>query len=174
MPTQSRPRPLLGRQLQQPQVQVQPLHRQVQSLKGLLPMQLLCLLELQLQCVHNQEAQSRRLIHKVEENKRRQALRESRKAWVEASFNHPIIREGNALACQCEPRTFQPNCRVQNTCPTTGRPVRLHFALGANHSIACMIYFATEDKVYLDMYAISGDEWKHDSGDESDSSLSLF
>ena len=37
-----------------------------------------------------------------------------------------------------------------------------------------MIYFATGDEVYLGMYAISGDEWEHDSGNESDSSLPLF
>ena len=37
-----------------------------------------------------------------------------------------------------------------------------------------MIYFATRDEVYPGMYAISGDEWKHDSSNESDSSLLLF
>ena len=37
-----------------------------------------------------------------------------------------------------------------------------------------MIYFATGDEVYPDMYAISGDEWEHDSGNESDSSFPLF
>ena len=37
-----------------------------------------------------------------------------------------------------------------------------------------MIYFATGDEVYPGMYAISGDEWEHDSGNESDSSLPLF
>ena len=37
-----------------------------------------------------------------------------------------------------------------------------------------MIYFATGDEVYPDMYAISSDEWEHDSGNESDSSLLLF
>ena len=76
--------------------------------------------------------------------------------------------------CQCQPGQFQPNCRVQDTCPTTGRPVRLHFAPGADHSTACMIYFATGDKAYRGMYAISGDEWEHDSGNESDSSLPLI
>ena len=37
-----------------------------------------------------------------------------------------------------------------------------------------MIYFTTGDEVYPDMYAISGDEWEHDSSNESDSSLPLF
>ena len=76
--------------------------------------------------------------------------------------------------CQCQPRQFQPNCRVQDICPTTGRPVRLHFAPGVDHSTARMIYFATGDEAYPGMYAISGDEWEHDSGNESDSSLPLF
>ena len=76
--------------------------------------------------------------------------------------------------CQCKPGQFQPNCRVQDTCPTTGRPVRLHFAPGADHSTARMIYFATGDEAYPGMYAISGDEWEHNSGNESDSSLPLI
>ena len=76
--------------------------------------------------------------------------------------------------CQCQPGLYQPNCCVQDICPTTGRLVRLHFAPGADHSIAHMIYFITRDKVYPGMYAISGNEWEHDSGDESDSSLPLF
>ena len=76
--------------------------------------------------------------------------------------------------CQCKLGTFQPNCCKQNTCPTTGRLVRLHFTPGADHSMAHLMYFATRDEVYPDMYAILGDEWEHDSGDESDSSLSLF
>ena len=76
--------------------------------------------------------------------------------------------------CQCQPGQFQPNCRVQDIFPTTGRPVRLHFALGADHSTARMIYVATGDEAYLGMYAISGNEWEHDSGNESDSSLPLF
>ena len=63
---------------------------------------------------------------------------------------------------------------MQDTCSIKERPVRLYFAPGANHSIAHLIYFATGDEVYLDMYAISSDEWNHDSGDESDSSLPLF
>ena len=37
-----------------------------------------------------------------------------------------------------------------------------------------MIYFTTGDEVYPGMYTISGDEWKHDSSNESDSSLPLF
>ena len=37
-----------------------------------------------------------------------------------------------------------------------------------------MIYFAIGDEVYSSMYTISGDKWKHDSDDESDSSLLLF
>ena len=76
--------------------------------------------------------------------------------------------------CQCQPGQFQPNCCVQDICPTMGRPVRLHFAPGADHSTARMIYFATGDEAYPDMYAISGDKWEHDSGNESDSSLPLF
>ena len=36
------------------------------------------------------------------------------------------------------------------------------------------MYFATGDELYPDMYTISGDEWKHNSGDESNSSLPLF
>ena len=55
-----------------------------------------------------------------------------------------------------------------------GRLVRLHFAPGADHSTTYMIYFATGDEAYHNMYAISGDEWEHDSGNESDSSLPLF
>ena len=35
------------------------------------------------------------------------------------------------------------------------------------------MYFATRDELYLGMYTISGYEWKHDSSDESDSSLPL-
>ena len=85
-----------------------------------------------------------------------------------------FIRQCHALMCQCQPEQFQPNCRVQNICPTMGRPVQLHFAPSADHSTACMIYFATKDEVYPGMYAISSDEWEHDSSDESDSSLPLF
>ena len=76
--------------------------------------------------------------------------------------------------CQCQPGQFQPNCCVQDICPTTGRPVRLHFAPGADHSTARMMYFAIGDEAYPGMYAICGDEWEHDSGNESDSSLPLF
>ena len=76
--------------------------------------------------------------------------------------------------CQCQPGQFQPNCHVQDICPTTGRLVRLHFAPGADHSTARMMYFATGDEAYPGIYAISGDEWEHDSGNESDSSLPLF
>ena len=137
-------------------------------------MELLHLVELQLQRALNQETQSRRLAHRVQENERRRALRESRRAWAKAGFNRPIIREGHALVCQCQPGQFQSNCRVQAICPTMGRPVRLHFAPGADHSTTCMIYFAIGDKVYPGMYAISSDGWEHDSGDESDSSLLLF
>ena len=36
-----------------------------------------------------------------------------------------------------------------------------------------MIYFATGDEAYPGMDAISGDEWEHDSGNESDSSLPI-
>ena len=76
--------------------------------------------------------------------------------------------------CQCQPGQFQLNYGVQDICPTTGRPVRFHFAPSTDHSTVHMIYFVTGDEVYPDMYAISGDEWEHDSGDESDSSLPLF
>ena len=76
--------------------------------------------------------------------------------------------------CQCQPGQFQPNCHVQDICPTTERLVRLHFAPGADHSTARMIYFVTRDEAYPGMYAISGEEWEHDSGNESDSSLPLF
>ena len=76
--------------------------------------------------------------------------------------------------CQCQPGQFQPNCRLQDICSTTGRPIRLHFIPGADHSTARMIYFATGDEAYPGMYAISGDKWEHDSGNESDSSLPLF
>ena len=78
------------------------------------------------------------------------------------------------MACQCKPDTFQPNCRVQDTCSTTGRPVRLHFALGADHSMVCLMYFATGDEVCPNIFAISVDKWEHDSNDKSNSSLPLF
>ena len=174
MPIQSRARPFVGRQLRHPRVQVRPLRLEVQSLAGLLPIEILNLVELQLQCTLNQKAQSRRLARRVKENDRRRALRESRRAWAKVGFNRPIIRQGHALMCQCQPGQFQPNCRVQDICPTTGRPVRLHFAPGADHSTTRMIYFATGDEVYPDMYVISGDKWEHDSGNESDSRLLLF
>ena len=76
--------------------------------------------------------------------------------------------------CQCQPGQFQPNCHVQDISPTMGRLVRLHFTPGVDHSTARMIYFATGDEAYPGMYAISGDKWEHDSGNESDSSLPLF
>ena len=142
---QSRAHPLVERQLRHPRVQVRPLCLEVQSLTGLLPIEILFLVELQLQHTLNQEAQSRRFARRVQENDKRRALRESRRAWAEAGFNRPIIRQGHALMCQCQPGQFQPNCRVQDICPTTGRPVRLHFAPGADHSTARMIYFATGD-----------------------------
>ena len=75
--------------------------------------------------------------------------------------------------CQCKLGTFQPNCREQSTCPTTGRLIRLYFAPGADYGMARVMYFATGDELYPGMYAILGDEWKHDSGDKSDSSLPL-
>ena len=174
VPIQSRACPLVGRQLRQPQVQVQPRRSKVQALASLLPIEILNFIELQLERTLHQEAQSRRLAHRIQENDRRRALRQSRRAWAEASFNCPIIRQGHAVLCQCQPGQFQPNCRVQDICPITGRPVRLHFARGADHSTACMIYFSTRDEVYPGMYAISGDEWEHDSGNESNSNLPLF
>ena len=172
VPIQSRARPLVGWQLRQPRVQVQPRRPEVQALASLLSMELINLVDLQLERTLHQEAQSRRLAHRIQDRQR--ALRESQRAWAEAGFNRPIIRQGHAVLCQCQPGQFQPNCHMQDICPTTGRPVRLHFAPGADHSIARMIYFAVGDKVYPDMYAISGDEWEHDSGNESDSSLPLF
>ena len=75
--------------------------------------------------------------------------------------------------CQCHPGQFQPNCCVQDICPTTGRPIRLHFAPSADY-IARMINFATRDEVYPGMCAISGDKWEHDSGNESNSSFPFF
>ena len=174
MPIQSRARPLVGWQLRQPRVQVQPRCPEVQVLANLLPIEILNLIELQVERTLHQEAQSRRLAHRIQENDRRRALRQSRKAWTEAGFNHPIIRQGYAVLCQCQPVQFQPNCRVQDICLTTGRPVRLHFACGADHSTPRMIYFATGDEVYPRMYAISDDEWEHDSGNESNLSLLLF
>ena len=174
VPIQSRARPLVGRQLWQPRVQVRPRRPEVQALASLLPPEILNLIELRLERTLHQEAQSRRLAHRIQENNRRRALRQSRRACAEAGFNRPIIIQGHGVLCQCQPGQFQPNCRVQDICPTTGRPVRLHFARGADHSTARMIYFATGDEVYPGMYAISGDEWEHDSGNESDSSLPLF
>ena len=137
-------------------------------------MELLDLVELQLRHALNQEAQSRRLAHRVQENERRRALRESRTTWAEASFNHPIIREGHALVCQCQPGQFQSNCHVQDICPTMRRPIQLYFTPSVDYSTARMIYFATGDEVYLGMYAISGNEWEHDSGNKFNSSLPLY
>ena len=71
VPIQSRARPLVGRQLQQPRVQVQPRRPEVQSLAGLLLIEILNLVELQLQRTLNQETQSKRLAHRVQENDRR-------------------------------------------------------------------------------------------------------
>ena len=173
MPTQSRPHPVVGQQLHRSQLGARPLHRQVRPLEGLLPIELLRLVELQLLRTRNEEARARILANRVRENKRRRALRQSRRAWNEAGFNRPIRREGIARVCQCEPGTFQLNCREQSTYPTTGRLVRLHFAPGVDYGMARLMYFATGDELYLDMYAILGDKWEHDSGDESDSSLSL-
>ena len=174
MPTQSRPRPLVGQQLHRSQSSARPLHCQVRPLEGLLPIELLRLVELQLHRIRNQEAQARILANRVRENERWRALRQSRRAWNEVGFNRPIKREGIARVCQCEPGTFQLNCHEQNTYPTKGRPVRLHFVPGADHGMACLMYFATGDEIYPNMYAISGDEWENNSGDESDSSLPLF
>ena len=147
VPIQSRACPLVGWQLRQPRVQVQPRCPEVQALASLLPVEIRNLIELQVKRILHQEAQSRRLAHRIQENDRRRALRQSRRAWAEAGFNRPIIRQGHALLCQCQPGQFQPNCRVQDICPTLGRPIRLHFARGADHSIARMIYFATGDEV---------------------------
>ena len=54
------------------------------------------------------------------------------------------------------------------------RPVQIHFASGADRNTARLIYFGIGDEVYPNMYAISADEWDHDSSDESDSSLTLY
>ena len=114
------------------------------------------------------------LANRVRENERRQALRESRRTWDEAGFNHPILRKGIARRCQCESGTFQPNFRMQDICPTMGRAIWLHFAPSADHSMARLMYIATRDKVCPDMYTISTDKWEHDSSDELDSSLPLI
>ena len=174
MPTQSRPRPLVGQQLRRFQSGARPLHRQVRPLEGLLPIELLRLVELQLHWIRNQEAQVRILANRVRENERQRVLRQSPRAWNEAGFNRLIRREGIARVCQCETGTFQLNCREQNTCPTMGRPVWLHFAPGVDHGMACLMYFATGDELYPDIYAIPGNEWEHYSSDESDLSLPLF
>ena len=76
--------------------------------------------------------------------------------------------------CQCESGTFQPNCCEQDTCPTTGRPIQLHFAPGVDHSIARLMYFATRDEVCPNMYAISANKWKHDSDEKSNLTLAFF
>ena len=56
----------------------------------------------------------------------------------------------------------------------TGRPVQIHFTPGADRNTARLIYFGLGDEVYPNMYAISADEWDHDSDDESDLSLTLY
>ena len=56
----------------------------------------------------------------------------------------------------------------------TGRPVWIHFALGTDCNTARLVYFGIGDEVYPNMYAISADEWDHDSSNESDSSLILY
>ena len=76
------------------------------------------------------------LANRVQKNERWRDLQENQRAWDKIGFNCPILREGIATACQCEPGIFQPNCRVQDTCPNTQRPVRLHFAPGADYSMA--------------------------------------
>ena len=45
------------------------------------------------------KARARILANRVRENERRQALRQSRRAWNEAGFNRPIRREGIARVC---------------------------------------------------------------------------
>ena len=72
------------------------------------------------------------------------------------------------------PNNFNQIVMCKTFCPTTRRPIRLHFAPCVDHSIACMIYFATRDEVYFGLYAIFGNKWEHDSSDESDSNLTLF
>ena len=62
-------------------------------------MDILCLLELQLLRIHDQEARARILAHRIEENQRRRNLRESQRAWDEAGFNRPIVRQDIATAC---------------------------------------------------------------------------
>ena len=137
-------------------------------------MDVLCLLELQLLRIHDQEAQARILAHRIEENQRRRDLWESRRAWDEGGFNHPIVKQGIAKACQCRHGAYQPDCCVRDNYSLTERPVRVHFALGADRNTTLLIYFGTGDEVFSDMYAISADKWDHDSSDESDSSLTLY
>ena len=65
VPIQSRARPLVGRQLRQPRVQVRPRRPEVQALASLLPPEILNLIELWLERTLHQEAQSRRLAHRI-------------------------------------------------------------------------------------------------------------
>ena len=171
VPLRTRQRPLRG-PLQRPQER--PLCAEVQALQGLLPTDVLRLIQSQLLRILHEEAQARHLAHRVQENRRRRSLRESQRAWDEAGFNRPIIRQGIGRACQCQLGAYQHYCFVQENCPMTGRPVRIHFAPGADRNTARLIYFGTGDEVYPNMYAISADEWDHDSGDKSDSSLTLY
>ena len=54
-------------------------------------MELLNLVEIQLERTLHQEAQSRRLAHRVQENDRQRALRESRRAWAEAGSTVQLL-----------------------------------------------------------------------------------
>ena len=133
VPLRTRQRPLQG-PLQWPQER--PLRGEVQALQGFLPTDVLRLIQSQLLRLYYEEAQARHLAHRVEENRRRRDLRESRRAWDEAGFNRPIIRQGIAKACQCQPGAYQHYCSVQENCPMIGRLVRIHFAPGANRNTA--------------------------------------
>ena len=125
----TRQRPLRG-PLQRPQER--PLRGEVQALQGLFPTDVLYLIQSQLLRTYYEEAQARHLAHRVEENRRRRDLQENRRAWDEAGFNRPIIRQGIARVCQCQPRAYQHYCSVQENCPMTGRPVQIYFAPGAD------------------------------------------
>ena len=74
VPLRTRQCPLQG-QVQWPREG--PLHGEVQALQGLLPMDVLHLVESQLLQIYYEEAQARHLAHRVEENRRRRDLRES-------------------------------------------------------------------------------------------------
>ena len=85
-----------------------------------------------------------------------------------------LLERAMHWCANASPNNFNQIAICKTFCPTTGRHVRLYFAPSADHSTTRMIYFASGDKVYPGMYAIFGDKWENDSGDESDSSLTFF